>query len=106
MGKKPAYLMSKRLFSLMTAILVASVAHAADCPSSSTLKKGFVLEKDGISSEVRRGDGPITNVLNIYSAYSKQTVFYFRGLIELFRTSETAQVANYPMADLTSIFSA
>src|SRR5262245_3586885 len=97
-------MMNKRLFFLLTALLAACTAHAAECPSGSTVKNGFVLENEGVSSEFRRGDGPITHVVNAYSGSSKQTEFYFRGLIELFRTSETGQVAVYPMADLADIF--
>lgn len=55
-------------------------------------------------SEVVRGAGPTTRVINTYSDFPKQTAFFYRGLFELYTTSRVSQISRNFMADLNAFF--
>lgn len=90
--------------SVLAVLRFTIAAEAADCPSAASLQDGFTLQARGGKSDVLRSKGPVTRVVNTYNDHPKQTVFYFRGLIELYRTSPAGQRAAYPLADLGTLF--
>lgn len=92
------------LAAVLTAAFSINAAHATDCPSSDTPDDGFVLDGTSVTSEVYRGPGPITRVVNTFSDYPKQTVFYFRGLFELLSASRASKTARHPLVGLDRLF--
>ncbi len=89
---------------MLAALVFPDASHASNCPSAENLQDGFSLERPPIRSDVQRGDGPVTRVINIYSNGTEQTVLYFRGLIELYRTDHGSHSVRYPLKDLTELF--
>lgn len=90
-------------FAVMTALL-PSVATAAECPTGATAKNGFALLQEEIQSEFRRYHGPIIKIVNRFGTSQPQTVFSYRGLIDLSIVDGEAQQANHPLSDLSDIF--
>ncbi|WP_244471203.1 hypothetical protein [Rhizobium ecuadorense] len=89
------------LASLFIATLLPVSVHAADCPSSDTANKGFVLENNGARSEFRKAEGQIVKTVNHFSGSPQQTVFSFAGLFDLARFSKNEQYAMHPLSDLS-----
>ncbi len=89
---------------ILAMLLPAGAAHAADCVDAKSAKAGFVLEMPGIRSEFRPAAGDMVSVANTYGSQSPQTQFLFRGLVEVFRDSDTGRVATIPFTDLRKLF--
>jgi hypothetical protein len=97
-------MIKKRLALFFFATLLPGAVYAADCPSAATADKGFVLENSGAQSEFRKGEGSIVKVVNHFDGSPQQTVFSYRGLLELARLSKDSQYVMHPLSDLSSIF--
>ncbi|PTE07235.1 hypothetical protein [Mesorhizobium helmanticense] len=85
-------------------LATTSAAHGAECIGAKAAKAGFILSKPGISSEFRPAAGGMMHVANTYESASPQTQFLFGGLIEVFRDSNTGQLAMIPFSDLRKLF--
>lgn len=94
----------KTLTTGMAFAMLAGAAQAADCVDAKTAKAGFVLEKAGISSEFRPGPGGMVAVANKYESDSPQTQYFYAGLIEVFRDSDTGRLSMIPLGDLKKLF--
>ena len=90
----------------MTSALLAATgtAHGAQCVDAKSAKAGFVLEKPGIRSEFRPVAGGMVSVANTYESQSPQTQYFYGGLIEVFRDSDTGHLAMIPLGDLKKLF--
>lgn len=93
-----------RICSTLTIVLSANAAYAAQCIDAKSAKDGFALEKPGIRSEYRPVAGGLVSVANKYQSQSPQTQFLLGGLIEVFRTSDTGQMAMFPLSDTHKLF--
>jgi hypothetical protein len=82
----------------------AGAAQASDCVNAKSAKAGFVLEKAGISSEVRPAPGGMVSVTKKYQSDSPQTQYLYAGLIEVFRDSDTGRLSMIPLGDLKKLF--
>ncbi|WP_042777311.1 hypothetical protein [Sinorhizobium fredii] len=87
----------------LAATLLPGVVHANECPTAATAKKGFMLLQADIQSEFRQHQGPIIKIVNRFSG-PVQTVFSYRGLIELSRMDAEAPQAIYAPSDLKVVF--
>lgn len=88
----------------LVALLLPAAAHAGECPTAAKAEKGFMLLQVDAQSEFRRHQGPIVKIVNRYGAPSRQTVFSYRGLIDLSRMSAESQQAIYALSDLKDVF--
>jgi hypothetical protein len=86
-----------------TAILSASGAVADDCPNATTAKAGFVLERNGSTSEVRPASDLFAHVVNLFPGGKKQDVLTLNGLIVVSRFDDTAKAITIPLTDLRTI---
>ncbi|RWI78767.1 hypothetical protein [Mesorhizobium sp.] len=94
-----------KTISIGTALtILASAAHGAECFDAKAAKAGFILERPGIHSEFRPAAAGMVSVANEYQSQSPQTQFLLGGLIEVFRDSETGQLAMIPFSDLRKLF--
>ena len=93
-----------RIHVALPILLAASAAHAAQCIDAKSAKNGFILERPGIHSEFRLVAGGMVSVANKYESQSPQTQFLFGGLIEVFRDSNTGQLAMIPLSDIRKLF--
>ncbi|MBB3021495.1 hypothetical protein FHR70_004591 [Microvirga lupini] len=91
------------LFLTITAML-ASQAHANDCPTAQTAKLGFILEQQGTTAEVRPAPNHFVHVVNSYPSGKKQHVVYYRGFFPISRFDDTARSINIPVSDLRTVF--
>ncbi|TDW16583.1 hypothetical protein EV128_13435 [Rhizobium azibense] len=96
-------MMKSRFTLLLGAALLPAVAYGADCPSSDTAAKGFVLENADARSEFRKAEGTIVKILNHFSDWPQQTVFSFAGLFDLARYSKNEQFVMHPLSDMSRI---
>ncbi|WP_064252915.1 hypothetical protein [Sinorhizobium americanum] len=87
----------------LAAMLLPGVAQANECPTAATAKKGFMLLQVDTQSEFREHQGPIVKIVNRFGG-PMQTVFSYRGLIELSRMDAEAPRAIYALSDLKDIF--
>ncbi len=92
------------IHGILTILLSAGDAYAAQCVDAKSAKEGFVLERPGIHSEFRPVAGGMISVDNKYESQSPQTQFLFGGLIEVFRDSDTGQMAMIPLSDVRKLF--
>lgn len=77
---------------------------AADCPDAKSSANGFTLEMQGVKSEYSRISESVSQVKNSYESALPQTHFFYRGLIEIFRTSKEGPLVMLPSSDLNAIF--
>ncbi|MDG4895256.1 hypothetical protein P9272_16930 [Mesorhizobium sp. WSM4976] len=89
---------------VFTMLTFAGAAQAPDCVDAKSAKAGFVLEKAGISSEFRPAPGGMVAVANKYESDSPQTQYFYAGLIEVFRDSDTGRLSMIPLGDLKKLF--
>lgn len=89
---------------VFTMLTFAGAAQASDCVDAKSAKAGFVLEKAGISSEFRPAPGGMVAVANKYESDSPQTQYFYAGLIEVFRDSDTGRLSMIPLGDLKKLF--
>jgi hypothetical protein len=85
-------------------LLMADAAHSGECIDTEGAKTGFALERPGVRSEFRPSDEMIVHVANSFDSSPPQIQFFFGGLIEVFRSSETGQFAAIPLSDMRDIF--
>lgn len=89
---------------VLAAMLVPTAAFGTECPTAATAGKGFMLLQVDAQSEFRKQHGPIVKIVNSYGTPSRQTVFSYRGLIDLTRMSAESQQAIYALSDLKDVF--
>ncbi|WP_026615598.1 hypothetical protein [Ensifer aridi] len=94
----------RRLTFTLVATLLAGAAQAAECPTAATAEKGFMLLQVDTQSEFRKHYGPIVKITNRYGSPAGQTVFSYRGLIDLSRMGAGSQQALYALSDLKNLF--
>lgn len=87
----------------LAAALLPGLVYANECPTAATAKKGFMLLQVDTQSEFREHQGPIVKIVNRYGG-PMQTVFSYRGLIELSRMDAEAPQAIYALSDLKDVF--
>jgi hypothetical protein len=95
---------TKLLVTMLAGLLTASAAHGAECPNAEEAKRGFTLERPDVRSQFRPSAEMVVHVENTFDRSAPQTQFFFGGLIEVFRNSETGRFAMFPLSDLRSIF--
>lgn len=88
----------------LVTVFAGSYAYGADCPDSETAKKGFVLERPGVRTVVRKSAEQVAIVNNDYASAPPQTQFLVGGLFEVFRTSSKGQFVTLPASDFRDIF--
>ncbi|HXV30529.1 MAG TPA: hypothetical protein VD840_09380 [Sinorhizobium sp.] len=93
-----------RFIFMLATMFLPGAAYGAQCPTAATAEKGFMLLQMDAQSEVRKHHGPIVKIVNTYGTPSRQTVFSYRGLIDLSRMGGDVQQAIYPMSDLEAMF--
>jgi hypothetical protein len=87
---------------MLAAMLLPGAVHAAECPTAA--ENGFMLLQEDVQSEFRRHHGPIVKIVNRHGTSARQTVFSYRGLIDLSRMDAESQQAIYALSDLKNIF--
>jgi hypothetical protein len=92
-----------RAASLLVALLSTEVAFGQECPDAATAKAGFVLERNGTTSEVRPSADLLTHVVNRFPGGKKQDVLTYHGLVVLSRFDETAKAITVPLTDMRTI---
>ncbi|MBP1874914.1 hypothetical protein J2Z19_004647 [Ensifer adhaerens] len=97
--------MSKAFFIFAFATLtLPSASSAAQCPTAASAKNGFSLLQEEVQSEFRPYHGPIVKIVNRFGTSQPQTVFSYRGLIDLSLIDGDVQRANHPLSDLSGVF--
>lgn len=93
-----------RFILVIAAMLLPAAAFGAECPSSGAADKGFTLLQLDAQSEFRKYIGPIVKIVNTYGTQPRQTVFSYRGLIDLSRMGAGTQEAMYATSGLEDVF--
>ncbi|WP_033047383.1 hypothetical protein [Sinorhizobium meliloti] len=97
--------MRRNLFlSALAAMLLPTTVYATECPTAATAKRGFRLLQVNVQSEFRKHHEQIIRIENSYGGPGRQTVFSYRGLIDLSRMDAEAPQAIYALSDLKDIF--
>lgn len=96
--------MNRFLGAFSASLFFAGSVLAADCPDAKSSANGFTLELPGVKSEYSRISESVSQVENSYEDALPQTHFFYRGLIEIFRTSKEGPLVTLPSSDLNAIF--
>jgi hypothetical protein len=92
------------LSGLLAMVLGISGTLAAECPDSQSAKDGFRLATGGVFVEVRQQSDLIVQASTHFADGEVETAFFFRGLIEIARTSKSKQTFMLTLSDLRSLF--
>lgn len=85
-------------------LLLPISAQGQDCPTAPTKGKGFVLERQGVKTEVRAASDHFIHAVNSFVGGKVQDAIYYQGLFLVSRSDEDARALNIPVSDLRSIF--
>src|SRR5215510_2009935 len=87
------------------ALLLSSIASADDCPSITTTKGSFVVERGPDSkTEVFADQGPIVRSVLRYRGQTLLETTLFEGIFELDRLDRGRRYVLKPKADLAKFF--